>query len=142
MTRLMPRASLVLNALALLPICAALILDAQRITNAYGPATEARGILLSLYITILVMSLYLLVKPDNRMIVSLLSMQVIYKVTTPITVGTLANPIVISNLGIAAFHLCALVCIRATSKTPRRTRNHGGQAPGGVVTSNGVEGGT
>jgi hypothetical protein len=37
--------------------------------------------------------------------------QVIYKITTPFTVGRLQNPIVISNLVVAALHSVTLVSI-------------------------------
>lgn len=104
----LPKLSLMLNVFALVPICAALILDADRITRAYGPATEGRAVLLSIYLSILAMSLVLLKRPDARMIAALLAVQVIYKVTTPFTVGTLANPAVISNLAIAALHSVTL----------------------------------
>ncbi len=104
----LPKLSLILNVLALVPICTALILDADRITRAYGPATEGRAVLLSIYLSILAMSLVLLKRPDARMISALLAVQVIYKVTTPFTVGTLANPAVISNLAIAALHSVTL----------------------------------
>jgi hypothetical protein len=36
---------------------------------------------------------------------------VIYKVTTPITVGRISNPVVISNLFIAALHVVTLASI-------------------------------
>jgi hypothetical protein len=34
--------------------------------------------------------------------------QILYKVTTPFTVGSFANPVVVSNLAIAAFHSLTL----------------------------------
>ncbi len=37
--------------------------------------------------------------------------QVIYKLLTPLTVGTIKNPVVISNILIAAFHSITLVAI-------------------------------
>jgi hypothetical protein len=37
--------------------------------------------------------------------------QFVYKLTTPVTVGTLLNPVVVSNLGIAGFHAVTLVLI-------------------------------
>jgi hypothetical protein len=40
-------------------------------------------------------------------------MQICYKVTTPITVGTITNPVVISNLAIAIVHAITLWLIVA-----------------------------
>jgi len=37
--------------------------------------------------------------------------QVVYKLTTPFTVGNLANPVVISNIVIALVHLATLMLI-------------------------------
>jgi len=42
---------------------------------------------------------------------ALLLVQVIYKITTPFTVGSLENPVVISNLVVAALHLLTLSLI-------------------------------
>jgi hypothetical protein len=77
-------------------------------TSVFGDWTPARGILLSIYMAIAVASAALLVRPDPRMASILLGLQIIYKVTTPFTVGTLKNPVVISNLVIAVTHLGTL----------------------------------
>ena len=45
------------------------------------------------------------------MIFSLLLVQVIYKLTTPFTVN-IKNPIVVSNLFVAIFHIITLFLIR------------------------------
>ena len=47
----------------------------------------------------------------TQMAAALLLVQVLYKVTTPLTVGTLANPVVVSNLVIAGFHTATLMCL-------------------------------
>ena len=86
-------------------------LDTAWVGRAYGEATQARGVLLSIYVAIAVLSLVLLLRPDRRMISALLLVQVVYKVTTPITVGTLANPVVISNLAISVIHTVTLVLL-------------------------------
>jgi len=52
----------------------------------YGPITPARGILLSIYIAILLISLLLLRNPDPKLVTPLLLVQVIYKFSTPLTV--------------------------------------------------------
>jgi hypothetical protein len=109
--RVMIRLSLLLNIVVLTPICAGLITDATWIGEAYGPLTAARGILLSVYLSIGLVSVLLLLAPEPRAVGALLLVQVVYKLTTPVTVGTLFNPVVISNIGIAAFHTVTIVII-------------------------------
>ena len=101
-------ASLLLNIVVLVPVCASILGNAGWVEAAYGPATPARGILLAIYLAILVASAGLLVKPLPHMVAALLIVQIVYKLLTPLTVGTLANPVVLSNLGIAAFHSVTL----------------------------------
>jgi len=96
--------SLVLNIAVLIPVCFGLVTNAAWTQDAYGPASAARGILLSIYLAILIVSAGLLLRPDSAMIVALLSVQILYKFTTPFTVGTIKNPVVISNLAVATFH--------------------------------------
>jgi hypothetical protein len=97
--------SLGLNIAVLLPVCGSLLTRARWCDDAYGSPSPARGILLSIYLAILTASALLLLvvrRPDA--IVALLAVQIAYKVTTPFTVGTLRNPVVASNLVIAAVH--------------------------------------
>ena len=96
--------TLIINKAVLIPVCLALITRSKRMAKVAGPFTPARGILLSIYLSILVASGVLLLLPDPKMVLALLSVQIFYKITTPITVQTFKNPIVISNLLIAAFH--------------------------------------
>lgn len=107
-------AALVLNILVLLPITLGLITDAKWIASEYGFKQPSRGILLAVYVAILFGSLILLAFPSEPAILTLLSMQIIYKVLTPFTVGSIKNKVVISNLGIAAFHLVAIITSGAT----------------------------
>jgi hypothetical protein len=100
--------SLCLNVAVLVPVCGGLLADARWTQTAFGGRTPARGILLSVYGAILVVSAVLLVSGQTSQAVPLLWTQVVYKVTTPFSVGTLRNPVVVSNLGIAAFHLATL----------------------------------
>ncbi|WP_301750922.1 hypothetical protein [uncultured Erythrobacter sp.] len=104
-------ASLGLNIAVLVPVCFGLITRAGWTLAAYGPETPARGILLSVYLAILVGSAGLLLKPVPAMVAALLLVQIAYKLTTPFTVGTLANPVVMSNLAIAAFHTVTVAVI-------------------------------
>lgn len=112
--------SLLLNIAVLLPVCAGLITDASWSQASYGEATPARGILLSVYLSILIISFVLLAFRDPRSVAALLSVQIIYKLTTPVTVGTFHNPVVISNLGIAVFHTLTLVFIWQAIGNPFR----------------------
>ena len=47
-------------------------------------------------------------KPIPMMVAALLMVQIIYKLITPFAVGNLSNPVVVSNLAIAAFHSVTL----------------------------------
>jgi hypothetical protein len=103
--------SLLINILVLIPVCAGLFFDADWVVDGYGPVSPARGILLSIYGAILVTSFCLLIKPLPLLVAPLLLVQVLYKLTTPFTVGNINNPVVISNLAIAAVHLVTLFLI-------------------------------
>jgi hypothetical protein len=74
------------------------------VNDSFGIESPARGILLSIYLAILIFSAVLLFKFDPKFVMALLLVQVVYKVLSPIMVGTLINPVIISNLFIAAFH--------------------------------------
>lgn len=103
--------SLAINIVVLVPACYGLITDAAWARESYGEATAARGILLSVYVAITTVSVLRVLRFKAKVVAALLLVQVIYKLTTPFTVGTLANPVVISNLLIAAFHSVTLVLI-------------------------------
>ena len=109
--RVMIKLSLLLNIAVLAPICVGLISDSNWIAESYGHFTTARGILLSVYLSIGVVSALLLFFSEPKCVATLLLVQFVYKLTTPVTVGTLLNPVVVSNLGIAGFHAVTLVLI-------------------------------
>jgi hypothetical protein len=96
--------SLVLNVVVLMPVCFGLVRNAAWVETAFGPKQPGRQILLSVYLSILVLSAGLLIHPLPDAALGLLLAQIIYKVISPITVGTLRNPVVLSNLGIAGVH--------------------------------------
>ena len=100
----MVRVSLGLNIAVLIPVCTVLILNLTPFVDVWGPATPARGILLSMYVSILILSVGLWMQRNPLLVAPLLAMQVCYKVMTPITVGSITNPVVISNLVIAIVH--------------------------------------
>ena len=105
--------SLGLNIAVLIPVCTSLVAKARWTNAAYGPPSPARGILLSIYLAILLVSAALLLKPVAEMVATLLIVQIVYKITTPFTVRTLANPVVLSNLAIAAVHAVTVHSIAA-----------------------------
>ncbi len=100
--------SLLLNVAVLAPVCGGLIINANWARASYGEPTAARAILLSVYLAIGLVSVLLLVVREPQLCAALLLVQVVYKLTTPLTVGSFANPVVISNLGIAAIHAVTL----------------------------------
>ncbi len=105
--------SLALNILVLIPIVALMALKSPLVDTAWGEFTAARGILMSVYISILAVSVALIFKPVPSLVAALLLVQVIYKLTTPFTVGLISNPVVISNLAISALHIATLATIFA-----------------------------
>ena len=111
MMQLMVVLSLLINVVVILPVCAGLLMDASWTASAYGEGTPARAILLSVYLAIGMVSVLLLVRLEPKAVAALLLVQVLYKVITPLTVGTLANPVVVSNLVIAGFHTATLICL-------------------------------
>ncbi|MEN0004788.1 MAG: hypothetical protein AAF798_11615 [Bacteroidota bacterium] len=80
-------------------------MDSERVQKSAGKFTPARGVLLAMYLTIAIASAALLLVQDPKLVFALLFMQIVYKLLTPVTVKTIKNPIVISNILIAVFHL-------------------------------------
>jgi hypothetical protein len=68
--------------------------------DVWGKSSPSRNILFSVYLSIFI----------KYMIVSLLLFQIIYKLITPFVV-TIKNPIIISNIVIAIFHIITIVFI-------------------------------
>jgi len=105
--------SLGLNILVLIPIVVLMAINSPFVDEAWGEFTAARGILMSIYLSILVVSLFLMFRPVPSFVAALLIVQVVYKLTTPFTVGTFLNPVVISNLAISVLHIATLATIFA-----------------------------
>jgi hypothetical protein len=103
--------SLAINIVILVPIVVLMAIKSPLVDTAWGPLTEARAILWSIYIAILIASIFLVFMPIASFVAALLAVQVIYKLTTPFTVGSIRNPVVISNLVIATVHAVTLVSI-------------------------------
>jgi hypothetical protein len=111
--------SLLLNVAVLTAVIGSLVAKAEWTASAYGERTPARDILLAIYLAILAASAALLVGvlavPHGWMlgaVSALLSLQIVYKVLTVVTVSrALRNPVVLSNLGIAAVHAVTLMVL-------------------------------
>jgi len=76
-----------------------------------GGFSPARGILLSIYMAILMVSPGLFWIEEPIAVTSLLLVQVIYKVTTLLTVGFFSNPVMTSNLLVASRYVVTLFLI-------------------------------
>ena len=105
--------SLLLNVLVLIPVCLGLLRDSERMSVVLGPRQDGRQILLAIYLAILALSVLLLLRPDPALAAGLLLVQVIYKLLSPLTVGKLRHPVVLSNLGIAGVHTLTLLSLWA-----------------------------
>ena len=114
---LFPKLSLILNILVLIPVCSGVFLKANWVVESFGIETPARGILLSIYLAILIFSAVLLFKFDPKMVMALLSVQIVYKLLSPLMVGTITNPVIISNIFIAVFHSYSVWIIVLSQKS-------------------------
>jgi hypothetical protein len=111
--------SLALNIVVLVGVTAALTREARWTQRAYGERSAARNILLAIYIAILIASVALLVGTtwapadwQSGAVLGLLGVQIVYKVITAFTVrDALRNPVVVSNLAIAAVHAITVATI-------------------------------
>lgn len=129
------RISLVVNVAVLVVVCLVLLAfgSSEPVVYSWGAPTAARGILLSVYFSILVGSVILLwlhvrcvdKSAIEHMVVALLAVQIIYKITTPATAGP-ANPVAISNLGISVLHITTLTLLWYSSG---RRKPAGAEAP-------------
>lgn len=120
---LMLRLSLGVNILVLAPVLAGLLLGAARAASVFGAPSPARGILTAVYAAILAASAALLLMRDAAApAAALLGVQVAYKLLTPLTVGTLRNPVVVANLGVAALHSATLAAMWAAARARKPAR--------------------
>ena len=104
--------SLVANCVIVFPLSYLLLVHKpKRMERVYGPDTDARRILASLYLAIGVVSVRALMESDEptamAMAAPLLGLQIVYKMLTVVTVG-LTSPVVITNVGVTALHLYTL----------------------------------
>lgn len=87
------------------------------INSTYGPETVARGILVSVFIAILLASVFcvaVLVSGSTRLFLTLsaalFTFQIIYTMVTAVIVG-LQSSVVVANLAISAVHAVTLVFV-------------------------------
>ncbi len=76
--------------------------------EAWGSPGPARGILLSIYAAILILSVLLLLLGQPLLAAPLLAVQILYKLMAPFIVRDWRNPVILSNLAIAAVHCVTL----------------------------------
>ncbi|MDX2276984.1 MAG: hypothetical protein NW206_16155 [Hyphomonadaceae bacterium] len=105
-------ASLLINIIVLVPVLLVIAANGQAAERAWGQDTAARRILSAIYAAILVASVLLLAAIiSGREVLAwaqaLLGLQIVYKVLTVPLVG-LRNPVILSNLAIAAVHAATL----------------------------------
>lgn len=90
-----------------------LLLNAPSMTTVYGAATPARGILASIYLSIAAASVCALLFPAYSIAIAtvLFPLQILYKLSTVLTVGSIMHPVVVSNLLISVVHAISLFVI-------------------------------
>lgn len=98
-----------LNIALLVPVVAVLLFIPRLAIRLYGNQTPARGVVLALYLTLIAASVLFLVWPLEPGIITLLAVQISYKVLSAFTIRVLTNPLVIGNLLIAAIQTGLLV---------------------------------
>jgi hypothetical protein len=107
----LPVISLLINIIILIPVCIIILYFEDTASFAYGVNTPSRQILLSMYLSILVFSIFLLVnriyygKSNNVSIISLLTVQIIYKILSVGLVTAPNNPVKWANLIVAIIHM-------------------------------------
>jgi hypothetical protein len=103
----------VINVLVAGSMAFLLFIDASNITTVYGEATHARSILTSVYFAIAATSLFALIFPLHSIAIAkvLFPLQILYKLSTLVTVGSFSHPVVLSNILISVFHALSLLVI-------------------------------
>lgn len=102
--------SYALNVAVLLPVCTFLLRQNAQFTQVFGPDTTARQILLSMYLTLLGLSLFFLATGNtNRTIAwTIFGFQIVYKLLTLGLVRDRRAPVYWFNLAIAVVHAVTL----------------------------------
>ena len=102
-------AALIVNLVVLIPVSALLVVGGRSTVSWWGQITPSRNILLAVYLSFISASVLFLLWPLEPAIITLLALQITYKILSAFTVRVLTNPVVIANLLVAAFHTAALV---------------------------------
>jgi hypothetical protein len=120
--------ALAFNIIVLVPVVSALVSGLPQTERSFGPGTDGRSILISIYMAIAIVSAALIAMHLKRlawampMSVALFAVQITYKLITVPMVGP-SNPVVISNLVVVAVQVLALSSLwRAHERTDRLER--------------------
>ncbi|MEO1779288.1 MAG: hypothetical protein AAFU63_10900 [Pseudomonadota bacterium] len=109
-------AALIFNLVVLVPVLVSLASGAAGLDAAFGPDTDARRILASVYAAIGIVSAGLIALHVAQhpwavpMTVALFAVQITYKLMTLVTVG-IGSPVVITNLVVVAVQAAALAAL-------------------------------
>lgn len=90
-----------------------LLTNATGMIRVYGEATPARSILTSVYFAIAITSMTALIFPIYSLAIAkvLFPLQILYKLSTIITVRSIIHPVVVSNILISILHAVSLFVI-------------------------------
>ena len=102
-------AALIVNLVVLVPVSVLLLVGGRFTVSWWGQVTPSRNILLAMYLSFISASVLFVFWPLEPAIITLLALQITYKILSAFTVRVLSNPVVIANLLVAAFHTAALV---------------------------------
>ena len=102
-------AALIVNLVVLVPVSILLVAGGRFAVKWWGQVTPARNIVLAMYLSFISALILFLFWPLEPAIITLLALQITYKVLSVFTVRTLTNPVVIASLLVASFHTAALV---------------------------------
>jgi len=103
----------IINVLVAGSVAFLLFKNSPRITRVYGESTPARAILSSIYFSIAVASAVALIFPPLSITIAmvLFPLQIVYKLSTIITVKHATHPVVLSNIIISVVHALSLITI-------------------------------
>lgn len=111
--------ALAFNVIVLVPVISVLMLGLSPADQVFGPITEGRQILTSIYIAIAIVSVALIAMHLKQMAwampmsVALFALQITYKITT-VPMVSILNPVVITNLVVVAVQLLVLFILWQT----------------------------
>lgn len=90
-----------------------ILTNSVSMTAVYGEATPARSILASVYLAIALTSAFALAFPAYSIMIAkiLFPLQIVYKLSTILTVGSITHPVVAANVFISILHAISLFAI-------------------------------